>query len=476
MQDVWCAHLGARSSPKAGEIADILRMRCGVLVRPHCGDFPPGPGLLFVDAADSLVCDFLREASRGGRTRVIVLLGGRDSVDNDDLWRLLSAGACDVLVWSRCHAPIDEIVSRLERWDLVDQLVSAPVVQNNLVGDSPDWLKLLRQVVEIARFAQASVLITGETGTGKELMARLFHTLDPHRAKRELVVVDCTTIMPELSGSEFFGHERGAFTSAVAARDGAFALCDGGTLFLDEVGELPPALQPQLLRVVQERTYRRVGGNRWRNANFRLICATNRDLRQSVGEGTFRSDLYYRLAGCVVHIPPLRQRPEDIMPLACHFLNQLHPQRQLYFDEAVGQYLMRRSYPGNVRDLKQLITRIAARHVGAGPITVGDIPEEERPISSSETDSGAGGSIERCVRRALALGMGMKDIGRATAEMAVRVAVTNAQGNLQQAARALRVTDRALQMRCRAQRAKFLVSDALTTLLMYSLIDDFVMV
>jgi transcriptional regulator with GAF, ATPase, and Fis domain len=247
-------------------------------------------------------------------------------------------------------------------------------------------------------------------------------------------------------------------------------------LFLDEVGELPPALQPQLLRAVQERTYRRVGGNRWRNTNFRLICATNRDLRQSVGEGTFRSDLYYRLAGCVVHIPPLRQRPKDIMPLACHFLNQLHPQRHLYFDEAVGQYLMRRSYPGNVRDLKQLITRIAARHVGAGPITVGDIPEEERPISSSETDSGAGGSIERCVRRALALGMGMKDIGRATAEMAVRVAVTNAQGNLQQAARALRITDRALQMRCRAQRAKFLVSHALITLLMNSWIDDFVMI
>ena len=164
------------------------------------------------------------------------------------------------------------------------------------------------------------------------------------------------------------------------------------------------------------------------------------------------------------------------MPLACHFLNQLHPQRQLYFDEAVGQYLMRRSYPGNVRDLKQLITRIAARHVGAGPITVGDIPEEERPIASSETGSGAGGSIERCVRRALALGMGMKDIGRATAEMAVRVAVTNAQGNLQQAARALRITDRALQMRCRAQRAKFLVSHALTTLLMYSWIDNFVMI
>jgi transcriptional regulator with GAF, ATPase, and Fis domain len=137
------------------------------------------------------------------------------------------------------------------------------------------------------------VLITGESGTGKELIARLIHALDSRVDKGDFVILDCTTVVPTLSGSEFFGHEKGAFTGAIAQRDGAFAMADGGTLFLDEIGELPLVLQAELLRVIEEGMYKRVGSNTWRKTSFRLLCATNRDLLQEESRGNFRKDLYY---------------------------------------------------------------------------------------------------------------------------------------------------------------------------------------
>lgn len=136
----------------------------------------------------------------------------------------------------------------------------------------------LRRIVEVACFTTSPLLLEGESGTGKELVARLFHHLDPREGKRDLIVVDCTTIVPTLSGSEFFGHERGAFTGAMSAREGAFAAADRGTLFLDEIGELPLTMQAELLRVIQEGTYKWVGADHWRKTSFRLVCATNRDL------------------------------------------------------------------------------------------------------------------------------------------------------------------------------------------------------
>ena len=168
-------------------------------------------------------------------------------LDGGGAWRLLREGVADVVAWD---GP-DAVRARIDRWQTVDELVASPLVAEHLVGSSPAWRSVLRDVAEIAYFSDVDVLITGESGTGKELTAQLIHTLD-RPGKGDLVVVDCTTIVPSLSGSEFFGHERGAFTGAVSARDGAFALADGGTLFLDEVGELPLALQAELLRAVQE--------------------------------------------------------------------------------------------------------------------------------------------------------------------------------------------------------------------------------
>jgi transcriptional regulator with GAF, ATPase, and Fis domain len=252
------------------------------------------------------------------------------------------------------------------------------VVREHLAGRSPAWIATVRQVVEVAVFSRGSVLLLGESGTGKEVLAGLIHELDRRKGKKELVVLDCTTVVPELSGSEFFGHERGAFTGAIAPRDGAFALADGGTLFLDEVGELAPNLQAQLLRVVQEHTFKRVGGNQWHHTEFRLVCATNRDLSEEVGRGQFRSDLYHRIAGRVCRLPPLRDRPEDVLALVEHFLVASSSDgRAPELDAPVREYLLNRDYPGNVRDLQQLVARISDRHVGPGPVTAGGIPSDE---------------------------------------------------------------------------------------------------
>jgi transcriptional regulator with GAF, ATPase, and Fis domain len=328
-------------------------------------------------------------------------------------------------------------------------------VAENLVGRSSAWLAVLRQCVELGRFSSASVLITGETGSGKELAARLIHTLDPRPEKGDLIIADCTTIVPELSGSEFFGHERGAFTGAVGPREGAFALANGGTLFLDEVGELPPNLQSQLLRVIQEQAYKRVGGNEWKKTRFRLICATNRDLLSEVQSGRFRADLYYRLAASCCQLPPLRERLEDIVPLSEYFVRQhTGDVRAPELSPEVREYLLHRQYPGNVRDLRQVVTRILCRHFGPGPITAGAVPEEERPLNVAPAESWCEGVFERVIQKAVCLGVSLKEIGAVAEDAAVQIAINTEGGNLRRAAQRLGVTERALQMRRAAAREK----------------------
>jgi transcriptional regulator with GAF, ATPase, and Fis domain len=318
-----------------------------------------------------------------------------------------------------------------------------------LIGRSPAWLRLLRQAVEVARFSSGSLLITGESGTGKELVARLVHTLDPRPNKRELVILDCASVSPELSGSEFFGHERGSFTSAVAARDGVFSLANGGTLFLDEVGELPNALQAELLRAIQESTYKKVGSNTWQRTDFRLICATNRDLKAEEARGNFRLDFFHRIACARCHLPPLRERREDILPLAHYFLRKVFDDRPaLDFDPTVQEFLITRDYPGNVRELGQLVRRIALRHVGPGPVTVGAIPEEDRGPGLERLGRDWRDEEFQCaLRRALASGASLHTIREQTADTVIEIALHDANGNLQRAAIRLGVTDRALQMR-----------------------------
>ncbi|MDH4369072.1 MAG: sigma 54-interacting transcriptional regulator [Nitrospira sp.] len=412
-----------------------------------------GPGLAIVNEFDPRLRNFLQEARQAGVVRIIAINLPADHASGPATWSLLRAGVCDVLNWDRPDQTACAVAARLARWQIVDTLVTSSEVQNTLVGQSPVALSVLRQLVEAAYFTDSTILLMGESGTGKELAARLIHSLDQRANKGDLVVLDCTTVVPELSGSEFFGHERGAFTGAVTARDGAFALANGGTLFLDEVGDLPLGLQGQLLRVIQERCYKRVGGNTWHRTDFRLICATNRDLRQDIGQGRFRSDLYYRIAGDLFTIPPLRRRAEDILPLARHFTRSFSADSEPpEFDEAVRECFMLRDYPGNIRDLKQLVARIMRRYVGSGPITAGCLPEEERPERGEDPLEWCNEDFERCIRCAIARGIGLKDIGRTAENVAVRIAVADEQGNLQRAAARLRVTDRALQLRQAAVR------------------------
>ena len=343
----------------ARPIVDALAERAEPLDLPVA---PPGdgPGAIVFDEADARVLALVREQSRGGQRRVLAIATAAQSLAGEAPWQLLDAGAADVVAWDGCAQSVS---LRLERWVHVDKLVGSELVTGHLVGSSAVWRSALRDVVEVGYFSDVDVLISGESGTGKELAAQLIHTLDQRPGRKDLVVVDCTTIVPSLSGSELFGHERGAFTGAVAAREGAFALADGGTLLLDEVGELPLALQAELLRVVQEGTYKRVGSNRWQQTRFRLVCATNRDLVADCEAGTFRSDLFFRLAAARIRMPALRERAEDVPCLAEHFLAARDGDAPA-LSEPVRELLLARAYPGNVRDLKQLMARIGLRHVG----------------------------------------------------------------------------------------------------------------
>lgn len=446
----WVHWIGRNQKETKHEFVDLLS-RQGIEVLDYDACHSWGFGILFCSEVTPEICRQIRDLSRNGQIQV--LAGCCAAIPGEAVWQLMDAGAADVLMCTDYGVAVREITARLQRWESVEGLINSSAVRDVLVGESQALRAILRQVVEVANFTDTSMLILGESGTGKELLANLIHVLDSRANKGELVILDCSTIVPELSGSEFFGHERGAFTDAVSSRDGAFALADSGTLFLDEVGELPLTLQTQLLRVIQEHTYKRVGGNAWHRASFRLICATNRDLRSLVQSGAFRADLYYRIASYVCKLPPLRERPEDILPLAGHFLNELGAERAPpVLDHPVQEYLLRREYPGNVRDLKQVVARMLCRHAGEGPITVGCIPPDDRPVRTEGWDEWRDAGFERAVRMALSRGFGLKTISRGTEEIAIRIAVDETGGNLQRAAQRLGVTDRALQLRRAAQR------------------------
>ena len=218
--------------------------------------------------------------------------------------------------------------------------------------------KVLRQAEQVAP-TDTTVLILGETGTGKELLAHAIHNHSP-RQKHPLVKVNCAALPAPLIESELFGHEKGAFTGADTRRMGRFALADGGSIFLDEVGELPLDLQAKLLRVLEEGEFELVGGSRTVSVDVRIIAATNRDLSKAVAEGTFRSDLYYRLSIFPVTMPPLRERREDIRMLVTHLVKQLSVKLGKQIDsipQSVINVLQNYEWPGNVRELKNVIER-----------------------------------------------------------------------------------------------------------------------
>ena len=231
----------------------------------------------------------------------------------------------------------------------------------NLIGQSPAMVEVYKLVARVAGL-DTTVLIQGETGTGKELVARAIHHASP-RADGPFVVVDCSALAETLFESELFGHERGAFTGALAARRGLFETAAGGTCLLDEIGELSPALQAKLLRALQEQSIRRVGGNEQIAVNVRMIAATNRDLRKRVEEGAFREDLYYRLNVVSIAVPPLRERGADVHLLAQHFVDQYARAAKKAIRGLAREtldLLSAHHWPGNVRELENAIARAVA--------------------------------------------------------------------------------------------------------------------
>jgi len=273
------------------------------------------------------------------------------------------------------------------------RVAQSQAAAQGLIGRAPAFQHMLTLVARVAP-SQATVLLLGESGTGKELVARAVHEASP-RAHRALVAVDCSSLPESLFESELFGHERGAFTGANAARGGLVEAASGGTLFLDEVGDIPLVMQVKLLRLLETGTYRRVGSTEQRHADIRVVSATHRDLDQMVTEGTFREDLYYRLSTFPIHLPSLRERRDDIALLATALLARVAPLRKLQVSESALHLLQAQDYPGNVRELRNLLERTAllcdgdtleASHVQQALLSGRRPPTAPRP---SQPDAGA---------------------------------------------------------------------------------------
>lgn len=298
----------------------------------------------------------------------------------------MKRGADDYIAKGRLQ--IDELEMRIAR-ALRQRTLEAENVQlrqqldsrfglEHIIGESPQMKEVFEIVQQVAP-TRATVLLTGESGTGKELIARAIHHLSP-RARQPLVIVHCAALAPTLLESELFGHEKGAFTGAHERRIGRFEQAQGGTLFLDEIGEIDATIQIKLLRFLGERTFERVGSNKTLTADVRLIAATNKNLEELVKAGKFREDLFFRLRVVEIHLPPLRERREDIPLLALSFLKEFaqeNGKRVTDFTAEALHQLMNYSWPGNVRELRAAIEHAVVLCRG-DKITVRDLPPSVR--------------------------------------------------------------------------------------------------
>lgn len=271
----------------------------------------------------------------------------------------------------------------------------------NIVGVSVKLKKVLSQVEQVAK-TDAAALILGETGVGKELIARAIHAVSRRRDK-PLVKVNCSALPSNLIENELFGHERGAFTGAFSRKIGRFELADGGTLFLDEIGELPLELQPKLLRVLQEGEFERLGGSGTHKSDVRIIAATNRDLKSAIRAGAFRDDLYFRLSVFPIVVPPLRERPEDIKPLAKRFLSKFNKKHGKSVNSLTAKTIEsfeKYSWPGNVRELENMLERAVI--LAEGEIVDIPAPNLSRALSQeNENENSLKDAEKATIRRAL---------------------------------------------------------------------------
>jgi two-component system response regulator HydG len=315
-----------------------------------------------------------------------------------------------------------------------------------IIGRSPAMLATMETVQQAAP-STATVLLFGESGTGKELIARAIHELSP-RMTAPLVTVNCAAIPESILESELFGHEKGAFTGAVQRKEGRIERAEGGTLFLDEVSEMSPAVQAKLLRVLQEGEIDRVGGSGPIRVDFRLVAATNRDLEQHVRDGKFREDLFYRLNVIAIHLPPLRERPEDIPLLADHFARQYASKNKKQIsgltDEA-REALLRYRWPGNVRELENVVERSVV--LAKTPIIgLADLPAPLRAPSAEtrEPIRREGGTV------VIPMGTKLEEVER----VLIRETLKETRGDKSLAAQLLGIAPRTIYRRLEAERAQ----------------------
>ena len=430
------------------------------------GNSESGPKIAVADSWNPRIEEWIRcQQTTSQQPNFVIYLdhvGNRES----DAYAALDSGAKDVYFWSD---PIDaigkSIRAHVDRQESLDKLFLDKRLQTSCIAFDPRWKTQIKAILEAAVYSKATVLLLGQSGTGKELIASTIHEFDSRDPKGRWVTLDCSTISKELSGSEFFGHVKGAFTGATADRSGAFALADGGTLFLDEIGELPYPLQAELLRVIQEGSFKPVGSNLWQSSRFRLISATNRDLEAEVAAGRFRSDLFYRISGgAVFHLPALGDRPKDILPLVDfflrqHFTEQSVPTRTAELDE----YLIRREYPGNIRQLKALVARMVLNYPGAGPLTLGMVPAAERKISDNcsapKTKPLIASSTASPIESMVSSGMSIKEISRWAEVSAIQHAMELDEFNLPKVSKRLQCSVRALQLKLAAARESTELTD-----------------
>jgi len=353
--------------------------------------------MLSADRFDAVLCDLVMNGgggievlrfvqSRGIQTPTIVITGYGDERTAEECF---AAGAFDFVAKPIDRLSLLAVLRRaLLRSGLIFEEVSAkqperPVPQfANLVGTSDAMNEVLWRIAKVAE-ADTNVAVYGESGTGKELVARAIH-YSGRRAKHPLIVLDCAAIPEGLMESEMFGHVRGAFTSAMSDREGVFQLANGGTLFLDEVGELSLPLQAKLLRVIQCREFRKVGGKHPIKVDVRIIAATNKDLRNMVAEAKFREDLFYRLEVIPLVIPPLRQRKEDVPLLVDHFIQEFNRNNKKQIRGVSSRtmgVLLRYHWPGNVRELENCVERAAVMADG-DILDVTDLTQILRPVAA----------------------------------------------------------------------------------------------
>jgi DNA-binding NtrC family response regulator len=294
----------------------------------------------------------------------------------------MTSGACYYFIkppdYPRLKNVLAHAIEKHSAKKQFDYLKKSVFQENNLhplIGKAPSMTRIV-QTIETVKDSESSILIQGETGTGKEVVARNIHYIGK-RYNKPFIAVNCAAIPRELIESELFGHEKGAFTGAAAKRAGKFEEAAEGTIFLDEIGEVELSIQAKLLRVLQEREIERLGTNKKCKVNFRLISSTNRDLRKEVEEGRFREDLYYRINVVRIDVPPLRERRQDIPLLVCEFMNNfsLRENRLFSLSDEVMDSFMQYDWPGNVRQLKNVVERAVVLARGER-VTIKELPEE----------------------------------------------------------------------------------------------------